>query len=120
MAEEGGPQEEKPQMTYGYWALACVRRWGVGVSGALITAEAEQHLKDERSGPALTQKVRSHTLASLHPTLHQPRACRTKKKNLSRVVRHHHGVSGSGNPLAAEGESVLGKRCCLFNLTLFP
>lgn len=52
----------------------------MGVSGALITAEAEQHLKDGKSGPALTQKVHPHAFASFHPTLHQPRACRTKIK----------------------------------------
>lgn len=42
--------------------------------GAFITAEAEQYLTDERSGPA--RKVRPHAFASLPPASHQPRACR--------------------------------------------
>jgi len=106
-------------MIYGCWALACARRWGAGVRGAFITAEAEQHLTDRRSGPALTRKVCPHALVSLCPTLHQPGACRDigarQKKNLPKVVRCKDGVSGSGNPLATEGEGVLGKLLFLFS-----
>lgn len=103
-------------MTYGFWALAHVRRWGTGVRGAFVTAASQGREEWSRTCP--------HPLASLHPALHQSRACRDigagqkKKKNLSRVVTRKHGLSGSGNPLATGGESVLGKLRCLFNLTL--